>query len=480
MTYAGGTANLAYDNDGLLTSIGRFTISRDVQTGQPVAVTSAGLNMDFAFNSYGQLKDQSISVNGSPGYAWNLNHDNAGRIQSRTDTIQGSLKTTEYTYDEIGRLSAVMENGTETERYTYYPNGARATEINVHKGITVPRTYQYTREDQLTNAGNISYTYDADGFVNTKSVGGNTTVYTYSSLGELTEVALPDGNEINYVYDPLGRRIARKYNGAVTHKYLWQGQTRLLAVYDGSDNLLMRFEYASGRMPVAMTRAGVTYYLAYDQVGSLRLVTDSAGNTIKRIDYDSFGAIFNETNSGFSVPFGFAGGLYDKNTGLVRFGFRDYDPETGRWTAKDPIRFAGGDADLYGYVLNNPVNFVDSIGLITIPPWLKTALDLSGPNSPDLNVLRRWHKELLDQREGNWKAENIILDEIDNIYDMRSSLGSYNPCLDDLYFREERMKSLLENLILNTSDLNDRIQKSQRDIENFIEMTIKSGGKIIY
>ena len=63
------------------------------------------------------------------------------------------------------------------------------------------------------------------------------------------------------------------------------------------------------------------------------------------------------------VPFGFAGGLYDRDTGLVRFGYRDYDPVTGKWTAKDPIGFDGGDTILYGYVLNDPVNLVDPNGL---------------------------------------------------------------------------------------------------------------------
>lgn len=71
-----------------------------------------------------------------------------------------------------------------------------------------------------------------------------------------------------YIHDPFGRRIAKKVDGVIVGKYLWQGLTRLLAVYDGSDNLLMRFDYADGRMPMAMTKDGATYYLTYDQVGS--------------------------------------------------------------------------------------------------------------------------------------------------------------------------------------------------------------------
>ncbi|WP_208022510.1 RHS repeat-associated core domain-containing protein [Desulfonema ishimotonii] len=81
---------------------------------------------------------------------------------------------------------------------------------------------------------------------------------------------------------------------------------------------------------------------------------------MKRIRYDSFGNI---VNADFKVPFGFAGGLYDEDTGLIRFGYRDYDPDTGRWTAKDPILFAGGDTDLYGYCVGDPVNWVDFSGL---------------------------------------------------------------------------------------------------------------------
>jgi RHS repeat-associated protein len=115
-------------------------------------------------------------------------------------------------------------------------------------------------------------------------------------------------------------------------------------------------------MPMAMTKGSSTYYFTYDQVGSLRIVADASGNVVKRIDYDSFGNIIDDTDPAFEVPFKFAGGLHDQDTGLVGFGYRDYDPDTGRWTAKDPILFASGDTDLYGYCLSDPVNLIDPTG----------------------------------------------------------------------------------------------------------------------
>ncbi len=108
---------------------------------------------------------------------------------------------------------------------------------------------------------------------------------------------------------------------------------------------------------------GTKYYLHYDQVGSLRAVSNENGDIVKEIVYDTFGNIISDSNETLKVPFGFAGGLYDRDTKLIHFGFREYDPFTGRWTAKDPILFAGGDSNLYGYVLGDSVGFIDPEGL---------------------------------------------------------------------------------------------------------------------
>ncbi|MDR0580276.1 MAG: RHS repeat-associated core domain-containing protein [Campylobacteraceae bacterium] len=85
------------------------------------------------------------------------------------------------------------------------------------------------------------------------------------------------------------------------------------------------------------------------------------------MNYDSFGNIINDTNQdiniqSLNIPIGFAGGLYDHHTKLTKFGYREYDSYTGRWTSKNPIRYEGGDSNLYGYVLGDPINFVDPTG----------------------------------------------------------------------------------------------------------------------
>ena len=69
-----------------------------------------------------------------------------------------------------------------------------------------------------------------------------------------------------------------------------------------------------------------TYYV---QVETLKAVTDKNHNIIKEITYDTYGNMLNDTNPNINIPFGFAGGLHDKNTNLVHFGYREYEPLTG-------------------------------------------------------------------------------------------------------------------------------------------------------
>jgi RHS repeat-associated protein len=109
-------------------------------------------------------------------------------------------------------------------------------------------------------------------------------------------------------------------------------------------------------------RDGRTYRFITDHLGSPRLlVNSSTGAIAQRVDYDEWGQVTYDSNPGFQ-PFGFAGGLWDRDTGLVRFGARDYDPAVGRWTNKDPVRFEGG-LNFYEYCGGDPINYFDPDGL---------------------------------------------------------------------------------------------------------------------
>lgn len=137
-----------------------------------------------------------------------------------------------------------------------------------------------------------------------------------------------------------------------------------MAELDAQGQVVARFVYgASDHVPDYMIRAGRTYRFVADQVGSIRMVVDvQTGEIAQQLEYDEFGRVLADTRPDFQ-PFGFAAGLYDAATNLVRFGARDYDPDAGRWTAKDPVLFDGGSPNLYEYVFGNPTTFVDPSGL---------------------------------------------------------------------------------------------------------------------
>ena len=193
-------------------------------------------------------------------------------------------------------------------------------------------------------------------------------------MGSLTSAQIITGagtDNYTYLNDALGRRVERKKNGTLQKRYLYDEKGRLMAELDGSGNLVSQFVYATmSNSPDYMIQSGTKYKLIHDQLGSVVMVVDSStGSVASSITYDEFGNITASSTPEFQ-PFGFAGGLLDMPTGLVRFGSRNYDPVTGRWASKDPILFNGGDTNLYGYVLQDPINFVDPSGLfLSGPQW---------------------------------------------------------------------------------------------------------------
>ena len=353
------TINFTYDNDDLLTSAGALTFTRHAQTGLISGAALSNVSDTRTYNGFAELTGYNAQFNTTTLYDAQFTFDTLGRITQKVETIGGLTTTNVYGYDLAGRLNTVTRNGVLVDTYSYDSNDNRSS-LN-RSGVVTNGTYD--DQDRLTQYGAATYSYTANGELQSKTAGAQTTQYGYDVLGNLRTVTLPGGTQIEYVIDGQNRRIGKRVNGTLTQGFLYQDQLEPVAELDGANNLVSRFVYSSrSNVPDYMVKGGVTYRLIVDQVGSVRLVADAATGTIaQRLDYDEFGVVTLDTNPGFQ-PFGFAGGLYDSQTGLTRFGARDYDAETGRWTAKDPVLFGGSHTNVYAYALNEPVNLFDPGG----------------------------------------------------------------------------------------------------------------------
>ena len=357
----GPEAAYSYDKDGLITKAGALDLSRDTR-GLLSGTNLSNVTDKRSFNSFGEMQYYEALYGSNRLYESAYNVDSLGRIVEKTETIGGDSTTHAYTYDEEGNLKEVKQDGEVVASYAYEPNGnrlSRTTASGIIQG-------SYDAQDRLISYGTNEYAYTPDGKLKTKTdtATGKVTSYDYDALGNLLSVTLPEGKQVEYVVDAADRRVGRKVNGQLVQGFLYQGQLAPVAELDGSGNIVSRFVYATKEnVPDYMEKNGKTYRIITDHVGSVRLVVDAAtGEIAQRINYDEFGNVLEDTNPGFQ-PFGFAGGLYDPDTKLVRFGTRDYDAETGRWTAKDLIGFSGGDSNLYAYAMNDPVNLLDPDGL---------------------------------------------------------------------------------------------------------------------
>jgi RHS repeat-associated protein len=375
----GGAMAFVYDADGLLTQAGGLTQSRSPQNGWVTGTTLGSISDACSYTPYGEVSAWAATFGGAGLVSLVYERDDLGRIVETTETIDGAPHIYGYGYDLAGRLTDVARDAALTAHYDYDANGNRLSRTTPAASTAAT----YDDQDRLLSYGTMSYTYQAGGELATKvdSATGETTGYVYDALGTLRTVTLPGGTAVDYLVDGENRRVGKKVGGVLVQGWLWRNALHVVAELDGAGNVVARFVYTTGaNAPAMMVKGGATYRILTDHLGSPRVVVDAAtGVVAQRMDYDEFGVVTLDTNPGFQ-PFGFAGGLYDADTGLVRFGARDFDPATGRWVLKDPSRFAGG-LNLYQYCESDPVNCTDPSG--RWPQWLDHLLDqLFGPRPP--------------------------------------------------------------------------------------------------
>jgi RHS repeat-associated protein len=363
-------AAFEYDRDGLISSAGGLTITRAPATGL-VATTSIGrVSTAHTHSEFGEPKSFTAQVNGTVVYSYSVTaRDLRGRVKQVEENIGGTLHALAYQYDEASRLSRASVDG-EVVEYGYDVNGNR---VSTEEEGTSEVVASYDAQDRLQSMGDCSYVFDAAGFLSTRHCASHAGPdnFVHSASGALERVMLGDGTLIEYRLDPQGRRIARRRNGALEQSFLYQDSLRPAAQLNSDGTVKSVFVYGTRfNVPevIFQPASGKKYRVIADFQGSPRAVIDSAtGEVVHRVLFDAWGRAVAESGDTSLHPFGFAGGIYDRDTGLLLFGARSYDPSTGRWIARDPALFYGGSANLYTYVDNDPVNFNDPWGLMKLP-----------------------------------------------------------------------------------------------------------------
>lgn len=353
------TTNYVRDDDGFVTGLGPFTLTRSGPGGAATAITDGTATTTLTYDALGRVASRALTVGGVGKYSAVYTFDAVGRVTRKVETVAGVPATFDYTYDADGQLLQVKRDDDVVETYAYDANQNR---LSRKLGGGAVENATYDTQDRLTQQGAVAYTSDADGFV----VQRGADTFQWAATGELLQATV-GGQTVTYGYDGLRRRVSRTLGG-VTTQYLYGDPGEALRVTHTRDagGTFTTYYYDDGGRLFALERSGTRYYVAADQLGSPIAVVDATGTLVKTREYDAFGRVVSDGAPSFELALGFAGGIADPTTGFVRFGARDYDPAAGRWTGRDPALYEGRQANLYAYVHNSPVNLVDPSGLASL------------------------------------------------------------------------------------------------------------------
>jgi RHS repeat-associated protein len=192
----------------------------------------------------------------------------------------------------------------------------------------------------------------------------------------LTSVATNGTTAESYVYDPTGRRISTTATDGTVTRYLNDGQ-HVLADLNATGGILRTYFYGPNvdellAITVYTNATPQTYFTIRDHQNTVWALVDTNGVMVETYDFDAWGRVLSVTDGNGNVlassaignRYLFQGREYSWATGLYYFRARWYDPVTGRWLSPDPIGINGG-LNQYVFCANNPVNFIDPLGMAT-------------------------------------------------------------------------------------------------------------------
>jgi RHS repeat-associated protein len=364
-------------------------------------------NLSITFNH------KALGMPSEGGQGLSYTYDTLGRLIN----IQQNTNTFTYGYTGFNPLvqSLTRPNGTFTE-YLYNDPLKRLTDISnktsadaiinkhvfTYNNLDLIGTETVTTSTPLDSftAGFKTYDYNKVNQLLTSTNPAES--FTYDDDGNMTQGYTPEGYQFTATYDAENRLALLSYNdGSVNHetKYFYSGDSMLakiekyenivkvdekrfirtgfLAIQDRDGSNAGTRDYMWGQDLgggigglLNLKQNGQDYFYLYDGKGNVSTLIDGSQNIVASYRYDVFGKLLKKTGT-LDQPFRFSTKQYDEQTGLYDFGYRFNNPVIGRWMTRDPLGEAGG-INFYGFVGNNPVNFVDPLGL----DWFRPKSDI--------------------------------------------------------------------------------------------------------
>lgn len=343
--------------------------------------------------------------------------DAANRLSGINHTDSG--QRTEFAYDGLGRRVKITEYGPGVTA-TIQPKGSDWTKFETAPFTLPSGSYALTFEGLISNGEDLTLidsvtlnnTLVDNGDFESPDVSQSPGGYEYgpsqaiwefikdtgiaSNGSDLTSrnPGSPDGNQVGFIQG-AGRifqtrtvsagtytlsfqaaqggnntgqqqvRVTLRPSGAASQvkTFVWCG-TQICEERDGSGATVTKRFFAEGEQRIGGRDAG-NYYYSRDHLGSIREVTNAAGALQARYDYDAYGNSV-VVDGKMNVDFGYTGHYFHAPSGLNLTLYRVYNPALGRWLSRDPIGEAGG-LNLYRYVSNDPLQYVDPTGLDPVP-----------------------------------------------------------------------------------------------------------------
>ncbi len=402
----GKTIEYTYDGVGNLTQVKDYnnkTVDYTYDALNRVTNVNAGsqgIDLNFTYTNFGTIGsvynadyikyytyDNALRVtnetaqsqlNGQMYLDIDYTYDVLGNQTQKVDSSSGTDVVTNYTYDNLGRLTS-EQFGDSTTTYTFDADNNISTKeveysapTNVEDvyGVAVHLfDYSYDNGNRLLTENQIlrsetgaqvtgarTFTYDANGnrLTETKSgfLGSGTKYYAYNARNQLTRYITENEVITTFGYNGDGARVSKTTN-ATTTKFYWDRGYVVNEATNGTINVTNFI----GPQGIFGRKVGTTTADSFIK-NAHGDVTDLTNRNVT-YDYDAYGNLRTD-NMTDSNPFRYCGEYQDKESGLIYLRNRYYDPTVGRFINEDPIK---DGTNWYAYANNNPVMFVDPLGL---------------------------------------------------------------------------------------------------------------------